>query len=181
MFYGIQTDTHGLARSATSVDEEVYMKLLPLLDRNKLIQVERAGVSREYFRSMNDALKAARVYEKSVTAYLGEMHRPDLPAELADVFIRLISAQAVLCIGCHKDVLYLSLRTKPLGGDAGALIQGIVESLGRAGGHGSMAGGQVPVLGKDENELVAQLERRFLDLNGDVGDGEPLLHIEGYY
>jgi len=177
MFYGIQTDTHGLARSATSIDEEVYMKLLPLLDRGKLIQVERAGVSREYFRSMNEALKAARVYEKSVTAYLGEMHRPDLTAELADVFIRLKSAQAVLCIGYHRDILYLSLRMKPLIGDAGTLIQGIVESLGKAGGHGSMAGGQVPVLGRDVKELVAQIERRFLDLNGDIGDGEPLLYL----
>lgn len=177
MFYGIQTDTHGLARSATSIDEEVYMKLLPLLDREKLIQVERAGVSREYFRSMNEALKAARVYEKSLTAYLGEIHRPDLPAELADVFIRLKSAQAVLCIGCHRDTLYLSLRMKPLVGDAGTLIQGIVESLGKAGGHGSMAGGQVPVLGRDEMELVAQLERRFLDLNGDFGEGESLLNL----
>jgi nanoRNase/pAp phosphatase (c-di-AMP/oligoRNAs hydrolase) len=177
MFYGIQTDTHGLARSATSIDEEVYIKLLPLLDRDKLIQVERAGVSREYFRSMNEALKAARVYDKSVTAYLGEIHRPDLPAELADVFIRLKSAQAVLCIGCHKDILYLSLRTKPMEGDAGALIQGIVESLGKAGGHGTMAGGQVPVIGKDVVALVAQLERRFLDLNCDVGEGDPLLNI----
>lgn len=177
MFYGIQTDTHGLARSATSIDEEVYIKLLPLLDRDKLIQVERAGVSREYFRSMNEALKAARVFDKSVTAYLGEIHRPDLPAELADVFIRLKSAQAVLCIGCHKDILYLSLRTKPMEGDAGALIQGIVESLGKAGGHGTMAGGQVPVIGKDVEALVAQLERRFLDLNSDVGEGDPLLNI----
>lgn len=177
MFYGIQTDTHGLARSATSIDEEVYMNLLPLLDRDKLIQVERAGVSREYFRSMNEALKAARVYDKSVVAYLGEIHRPDLPAELADVFIRLKSAQAVLCIGCHRNILYLSLRTKPLGGDAGELIQSIVESLGKAGGHGTMAGGQVPVMGMDVQDLVVQLERRFLEVNGDEGEGEPLLNF----
>jgi nanoRNase/pAp phosphatase (c-di-AMP/oligoRNAs hydrolase) len=177
MFYGLQTDTHGLARGATPIDEDVYMKLLPLLDRDKLIKVEGAGVSKEYFHIMSQALKAARVYDRSVTAYLGEMHRPDLAAELADVFIRLKSAQAVLCIGCHKETLYLSLRTKPSGQDAGALIQVVVESLGKAGGHGNMAGGQVPLLGKDVNKLVAQLERRFLDVNGDKGEGDQLLSI----
>jgi nanoRNase/pAp phosphatase (c-di-AMP/oligoRNAs hydrolase) len=44
MFYGLQTDTRGLARGASPVDEKVYMRLLRLLDRKKLIQVEQAGL-----------------------------------------------------------------------------------------------------------------------------------------
>ena len=94
-----------------------------------------------------------------------------------DVFIRLKSAQAVLCIGCHEQTLYLSLRTKPSGQDAGALIQEVMYSLGKAGGHGNMAGGQVPLHGKNVKKLVTQIEGRFLDVIGEEGEGDWLLGV----
>ena len=51
MFYGLQTDTRGLARGASPIDEVVYVNLLNLIDRQQLIDVELAGLSRDYFRA----------------------------------------------------------------------------------------------------------------------------------
>ena len=43
---------------------------------------------------------------------------------------------------------------------AGALAQAIVSQDGAAGGHTTMAGGQVPLKGRDPDELAAVLSQR---------------------
>lgn len=174
MFYGIKTDTRGLSRGASAVDEAVYVKLLARLDHMKLIQIEQAGLPQEYFRAFNQGLQAAQVYSRSVVADLGPMHRPDLAAEMADLLIRLEGARAVLCLGTHDETLHLSIRTEPVGEDAGLLVQQVIVAPGKAGGHGTMAGGQVPLDGKDATLLAEEIVRRFLAVMGDAGEGASL-------
>lgn len=175
LFYGLQTDTRGLARSASPEDEDIYLKLLSLVDRPKLIRVEQAGLSRDYFRAFTQGLRAAQVYSRSVISNLGEMHRPDLAAEMADVLIRLESARAALCLGTFDGVLQLSFRTEPSGQDAGLMAQKVIGELGTAGGHGTMAGGQITLKGKQQEQVVAEIQRRFLELMGETGQGTPLI------
>jgi nanoRNase/pAp phosphatase (c-di-AMP/oligoRNAs hydrolase) len=175
MFYGLQTDTRGLARGVSRADEEIYLRLLGLIDRAKLVQVEQAGLSRDYFRAFSQGLSAARVFGHSVISYLDNMHRPDFAAEMADVLIRLENARAVLCLGKYKDQIVISLRTEPSGQDAGLLVQQVVEALGTAGGHGTMAGGQVPLANRDAGQVVEELQRRFLGIMRELGEGKPLL------
>lgn len=176
MFYGLQTDTRGLARGASAVDEKVYMRLLRLLDRKKLIQVEQAGLSREYFRAFNQGLQATRVFGSAVYAYLGEMHRPDFPAEMADILIRLESARVALCMGYHGETMYLSIRTEPLSDqDAGVFAQRLVLGLGKAGGHGTMAGGQINLNEREIPNLVVEMEKRYLEITGGSSPGEALI------
>ena len=175
MFYGLQTDTRGLAISASPIDEVVYVNLLSLIDRQKLIEVELAGLSRDYFRAFQLGLQAAQVYQHSIFSFLGISSQPDLPAEMADLLIRLESIHAALCIGLHRNVLQLSLRTDPQAGDAGRLLQKIVAGIGKAGGHGMVAGGQVPLLGRKPDELVHLLQQRFLDIMQDEGPGQSLV------
>jgi nanoRNase/pAp phosphatase (c-di-AMP/oligoRNAs hydrolase) len=175
MFYGLKTDTRSLSRGITPEDELTYMRLLARTDREELAQVEQAGLERDYFVAFNRGLKAARLYGQAVVARLGPMHQPDMAAELADLLIRLEQAQAVLCLGQFQDIVHFSLRTKPLTEVAGQLIQRIVVPPGKAGGHRSMAGGQVPLAGRDADELTTEIEARFLAAVGGAGSGELLL------
>lgn len=176
MFYGLQTDTRGLARGTSPVDEKVYMRLLRMLDRKKLVQVEQAGLSREYFRAFNQGLEATRVFGNAVYAYLGEMHRPDFPAEMADILIRLESARIAMCMGYHGETMYLSLRTEPLSEqDVGLFAQRLVLGLGKAGGHGTMAGGQIKLSELEIPELVVEMEKRYLEITGEASPGEALI------
>lgn len=175
MFYGLHTDTLGLARGASAADEIVYFNLLGLLDRKKLVQVEQAGLSRLYFKAFSGGLQAARIYGKVVISNLGSMHRPDLTGEMADVLIRLNSARAALCFGTHRQVLYLSLRTKALRKDAGTIAQALVAGFGKAGGHGSLAGGQVPLSDHEVQSMIEIIERRMLTIMDEIGPGIPLL------
>ncbi|MDJ0754961.1 MAG: DHH family phosphoesterase [Ardenticatenaceae bacterium] len=174
MFYALKTDTRGLSRGASSADEVVYLKLLAQIDHSKLIQIEQAGLSRIYFRAFSRGLRAARVYTQSVVANLEMMHRPDLAAELADILIRFEEAEAVLCLGIYEQILHLSIRTRPMGQDAGLLVQQVIVPPGKAGGHGTMAGGQVPLAGQKTNQLVGEIVDRFLQVMGETGKSESL-------
>jgi nanoRNase/pAp phosphatase (c-di-AMP/oligoRNAs hydrolase) len=174
MFYGLKTDTRGLSRGTSPADIAVYVKLIEKIDHSKLVKIEQAGLPQAYFQAFSQGLRAAKVYEQSIVAYLGEMHRPDLAAEMADLLIRMDKARAVLCLGVHDQTLHLSIRTEPLGMDAGLLVQQVIVPPGKAGGHGTMAGGQVPLAGQEEKRLVKAIVDRFLTIMGESGAGEKL-------
>lgn len=179
IFYGIQTDTSGLSRGDYPVDQPIYFELLQLIDREKLRQIEQAKLPREYFLALNSGLMSAKLSGRVLTAYLGEMHRPDFMADMADLLIRLESMRAVLCLGHHGEKMYLSMRTESNILDAGSLIQGVIFPPGKGGGHGSTSGGQVPLRGWKPDELAHVLVERFISLLGenavtqDLLDGEP--------
>ncbi len=173
--YGIQADTRGLTRGAWPLDQLAYFKLLNRVDRALLAQVEHAALPREEFHAFNFGLQAAKVYGRAVIANLGSLHRPDFLAEMADMLIRLEQMRAALCLGQYAGILYLSLRTVPGECDAGALIQKTVLLDGKAGGHGSVAGGQIHLQGRDFNQLAAEVQQRFLEAMDEKTAGEPLL------
>jgi hypothetical protein len=104
--------------------------LLQLIDREKLRLIEQARLPREYFQALNDGLKSVKLFGRVLTAYLGEMHRPDFMADMADLLVRLENVSAVLCLGYHGEKMYLSMRTEAIAW-AGRLIQGYHSSWQR--------------------------------------------------
>jgi nanoRNase/pAp phosphatase (c-di-AMP/oligoRNAs hydrolase) len=175
MFYGIKTDTRSLSRGASPADEVTFLELLHTLDQQELSRVELAGLSREYFRSFSRGLQATRVFGQVIVARLGLITQPDFTAEMADILIRLQDTHAALCLGQHRDTLHISLRTEPTSQHAGKIIQQLITSPGKAGGHGTMAGGQIPLQGKNAEPLLAGIEHRFLTVMGETNEGEALI------
>ncbi|MCB0195647.1 MAG: DHH family phosphoesterase [Anaerolineae bacterium] len=176
MFYGLKTDTRSLSRGASPADEVTFLELLHNLDQQELTRVELAGLSRAYFQSFSRGLNATRVFGRVTITRLGLITQPDFTAEMADILIRLQGAHAALCLGQHGDTLHISLRTEPTSQQhAGKIIQQLIVSPGKAGGHGTMAGGQIPLQGKDREPLLADIEHRFLTVMGETGKGEELI------
>jgi nanoRNase/pAp phosphatase (c-di-AMP/oligoRNAs hydrolase) len=175
MFYGLKTDTRSLSRGDSPADEVAFVNLLHHLDQQELSRVELASLSREYFRAFSRGLHATRLHGRSIISRLGVMEQPDFAAEMADILIRLEGAQAALCMGQHRDTLQISLRTEPMGQDAGQIIQQVVVPPGKAGGHGRMAGGQVPIEGQEVESLLTEIEHRFLSIMGETGEGVDLI------
>ena len=177
LFYGIKTDTMGLARGATKADVAAYFDLQPHIDVEALGEIERAQVPAEYFRTLADTLHTVKVFGYLVVGYVGPMTRPDLAAEMADLLLRLDGTQWVICLGVYEAMLVLAVRTRIRPGKAGQLAQAMVANRGTAGGHGSMAGGQIALDGEDAEQLTRQLVQRaleYLQLAPDV-QGKPLL------
>jgi nanoRNase/pAp phosphatase (c-di-AMP/oligoRNAs hydrolase) len=97
-----------------------------------------------------------------VISYVGPMNYPDLASEMADLLLRLEEARWVVCLGLFKDDLILSVRTRKRYYSAEALVQSIIGSMGTAGGHGTMAGGQIRLAGQEPQFLVEQLTAQIL-------------------
>lgn len=171
LFYGIKTDTMGLSRGTGPADAAAYFYLQPRIDEDALIEIERAQLPVGYFKSFDTALRAARIYNQVIVAYIGSMTYPDLAAEMADILLRLEGIQWVICMGMYKEKLILSVRTRNHEGGAGRLAQAIVGKRGVAGGHGVMAGGYVPLQNKTPGRLAAHLSRKalhYLDIPPDT-------------
>ncbi|HEX6383040.1 MAG TPA: bifunctional oligoribonuclease/PAP phosphatase NrnA [Anaerolineae bacterium] len=177
LFYGIKTDTMGLGRGAGPSDAAAYFYLQPRIDTQALFDIERAQVPATYFQSFAATLQAARIYKNVVTAYIGPVSYPDLAAEMADMLLRLEGGQWIICMGLYKDQITLAVRSRSRRGGAGQLAQAMINGYGTAGGHGLMAGGQVPLNGADPVQIVAQMSRNALQHLNIAPDepGRPLI------
>jgi nanoRNase/pAp phosphatase (c-di-AMP/oligoRNAs hydrolase) len=175
MYYGLKTDTRSLTRGESVADDVAFMNLTRYLDQRELSKVEVAALTLEYFRAFSHGLHAARLFGQAIVAWLGSIEQPDFAAEMADILIRLQGARAALCMGRFRDTLHISLRTGGRDQDAGMIIQQVVTSPGSAGGHGTMAGGQFPLLGIDIDALLVELQHRFLAVLGETSEGMALI------
>jgi nanoRNase/pAp phosphatase (c-di-AMP/oligoRNAs hydrolase) len=162
LFYGIKSDTNGLARAGGESDVEAYLYLLPLADAKILAQIEQAQVPLAYFRAFEEALEHTYIYSDVVICNLGPMDWPDLAAEMADFLLRWEGARWIICMGLFDNTIVISVRTNDLDTDAGLLVQEVVSGLGTGGGHGLMAGGRVPLDDKSRTGMARTLRRRFL-------------------
>ena len=150
LFYGIKTDTDGLLRDYSRIDERYYKKLFLKVDYRKLHIIEFPELPREYFFDFADAINSARVYKDILIADLGKAFVPDMTGEMADYFLRMEGISLVLVFGEFNNSLYFSLRTKKRGKRLGRVSYELTEGIGSGGGHNKSGGGVIanPLLNK---------------------------------
>jgi nanoRNase/pAp phosphatase (c-di-AMP/oligoRNAs hydrolase) len=159
LVYGIVVDTMDLGRGATPIEYGAYMDLLPRCDLTTLSRIRRPDLPREHFCSLHQALEHARVYgNRLITVALAGMPLPDLPAEIADLLMRIHGVECSFCTGQYENDLRISLRTLRGKADATALLLKVMNDLGSAGGHGHMAGGHIEI----EHDVDARVMGRSL-------------------
>ncbi len=90
--------------------------------------------------------------------------------------LRLEGAEWVVCYGAYKEELILSIRTTR-DSQADQVVQQIVGELGTAGGHGALAGGQIPFIDQDPDDLAHDLQEHILSTLGlpEEMEGRPLV------
>lgn len=165
LFYAIKSETQDLGREANLPDREAYLRLFPLANKKLLFEITYPKLPVEYFLAIGHALANSRIYDKALVADLKEIVFPELVAEMADFLLRLENIETVLSMGHYSTEMTLSLRTVRHDLNAGEIIKSVISGLGKAGGHGMMAGGKIDAVGnsrKELNELVTVLETRFL-------------------
>jgi nanoRNase/pAp phosphatase (c-di-AMP/oligoRNAs hydrolase) len=178
LFYAIRSETQDLGREASEPDRMAYFYLLARADMGAVAQIQRARVPRDYFRAFRDAVDKAEVAGNIVITDLGNVGSADMVAEIADFLLRLQGAEWSIAIGRNENMLTVSVRTTDPYAHAGRIIREAVRGLGTAGGHGTMAGGQIPVNDKNQDELTAQVRNallRVIGVSDDAAAAEPLL------
>ncbi|MBD3236747.1 MAG: hypothetical protein GF330_08595 [Candidatus Eisenbacteria bacterium] len=177
LFYAIRSETQNLGREATSGDRGAFQALFPRVDNRLIARIEQAPIARDYLALLNSAFEATRLYGSLSVTRLGRMPYPDVAAELADLLLRIDEVRWAFVSGIYRDRLYLSIRTSQRRRNAGRLLQRVVGDAGRAGGHGMMAGGSVPLDGPgDAPRVQRRIARRLREELGVGGQrGRPLL------
>ena len=166
LFYGIKSNTLGLGRNTDPADAAAYHYLQPRINVEALAKIENARVPAHYFKSYDLALRSARIYNGVVISRIGILNYPDLVAEMADLLLRLEESQWVICVGVYEDSLILSVRTRGRENRAEHLVQAIIGNDGMAGGHRTIAGGQIPLAGRKPEPFVSQLISKILQYLG---------------
>ncbi len=157
--YGIKTDTADLSRNVTDLDLKAWDFLFPFVDRKRLVAITNPRLPAAYFQTLKDALGKVRLYDGLTLCSLGRTTSAEMVAEVADMLLRMEGVRAVFCGGLVGNNYHVSVRTE-IGGDAWKLIrEGMNDQGGSCGGHGSVAGGVIPLESGDARTL-RRLERR---------------------
>ncbi len=144
LFYGIKTDTEGLARDSGELDREMFFFLYPKIDPELLNRIENPDLSIEYYRDIGDAVLSCRVCDHVLIADLDDSSTPDMPAEMADFLLRMNGVEVAFVYGLYQGIVHFSLRTSLPALRLGRLALVLVNEIGTAGGHNRAAGGQIP-------------------------------------
>lgn len=182
LYFGIRTETLDLSRDTTEADVAVYRALEGIVDRRALSRIESERVPREYFSDLERAIDRAVLRGNVVSSELGRVRVPDMVPEMADFLLRADCTRWSCVTGEYKDTLYVSIRTVDESADAGRAMLAALPGDGSGGGHPSMAGGQIPLVGLDRDARRAASTAfvgRFLELvDATAISPEPLIRPE---
>jgi len=164
--YAISAETQDLVRQASEADTQAYLRLYPLADKAMLGRILHPRLMHSYFAVLARAVLSAFTYGNVIGCHLGEIAHPDSVSLVADLLLRHERMGWCVVTGLWQGDLYVSLRAMPDRAHAGAVLGRVLRKLGRAGGHGTMAGGKVPLKGSGteererlEKEIVLRLVR----------------------
>jgi len=161
LYYAIRSDTLALAREATAADRHVYVRAFSEADLDALSSIENATLPESYFRSLYSALADTELADGHCVSSFGLVDNPDMVPELADFLLRLREVSWVITMGLYKRQAVVSVRTRVPGAHADRTIKNIIGPDGTAGGHGSMAGGQITLEKvEEENTVLEKLRER---------------------
>jgi nanoRNase/pAp phosphatase (c-di-AMP/oligoRNAs hydrolase) len=169
LYYGIKSDTQDLGRDASEADHHATLHLYPKIHPKFLSQIENPELSRNYITLFDQALHDAVICGDAVLCDLGFVVKPEMVSLMADFLLRLSGIRWSFVTASFDNRVIFSLRTKRNKQNAGLLARRIVRGLGTAGGHGMIAGGQVPEKGPEgwrHEKISDTLKNRFLRIVG---------------
>ncbi|HUO84722.1 MAG TPA: DHH family phosphoesterase [Thermoanaerobaculia bacterium] len=169
LLYGIRSETQDLGREVSQDDLAAYEYLFPLVEPAKMAAIARPALERRYYQQLAVALDALLVGDQAVICPLGEVTDPDFVPEMADLAVRMDGILWALAFGSYKNRLYLSIRANDPHATAGDVMQEILQELGRGGGHGMRAGGNIDLteIKLTRGEIESEVKHRFLSAIGD--------------
>ena len=180
LLYGIESETTGYPREASSLDDGALIWLFPRADKDLLARIRNPKLPQSHFATFQHALANAFIYDKLVVSWCGTVSQPDIIAEIADFFIRFDQVDWSLAAGVFDDKLRLSLSAGSLGARAGETLHNVVNGLGSAGGHDKRAGGAISATDlrpETIESLLRTVRSRLLDeLHIDDQQGRRLLN-----
>lgn len=165
LLYGIESESAGYPREASSLDDGALVWLFPRADKDLLARIRNPKLPQSHFATFQHALANAFLYRDVVVSWCGHVSQPDIIAEIADFFIRFDQVNWALTVGIFDGLMKFSLRVSQLGGHSGEVLRDVLDGMGTAGGHDKRAGGAIPLKDRSPeaiDELLRTVRRRLL-------------------
>ena len=118
LLYGIESETMGYPREASTLDDGALVWLFPRANKDLLARIRNPKLPQSHFATFQSSLINAFLYRDLIVSWCGEVSQPDIIAEIADFFIRFDQVNWALAIGLFNGGIKLSL-CRGLGGRAG--------------------------------------------------------------
>jgi nanoRNase/pAp phosphatase (c-di-AMP/oligoRNAs hydrolase) len=152
MCYAISAETQDLVRPGAEADTRAYAQLYPLADKRMLGRILHPRRTHSYFATLARAMLCAFTYGNIIGCHLGDIPHPDSVGLIADLLLRHERMGWSIVTGAWQGSLYVSLRARSDRAHAGIILARILRKIGRAGGHGTMAAGRVPLKSPEPGE-----------------------------
>jgi nanoRNase/pAp phosphatase (c-di-AMP/oligoRNAs hydrolase) len=164
LFHAIYSETQSLGREGSQADKNAYLSLLPQISFSQLSKIQFPAISKDFVCHLSDVLVNTFYYKNLTGVILDQLPYPDFVAGMADFLLRIRNITWSICIGCHKNVIHVSLRTSNIDANASKVIKRIIPRYGTAGGHDMIAGAQVKIdlrkkknIGSIKKEIVRKM------------------------
>jgi nanoRNase/pAp phosphatase (c-di-AMP/oligoRNAs hydrolase) len=145
LLYGIKSDTLMLNRETGPADLRAFVSLYPLTNYNILRRIERPELPLSFAGFLARVLPRLRKQSGLLTLHVGTVQRDDIIPQLADFCMQFESTEWVAVSGKWHDALVISVRNPGYVRSAGDMVRKLFGTIGRAGGHRSMAKAIVPL------------------------------------
>ena len=173
--FGIRTDTLGFSRGVSPADLRALSWLNAWVDHELLRQIEAPPRSREALAAFAEALASMTLEGGVLLAPLLHLPNRDALAQVADFLLATEGVDTVVVYGPRQGRVILSARTRNPDLHLGRTLAGRFPE-GQAGGHRSLAGGQIQFAGlvDGENPAIEHVIERMTDALRDLlgGDGD---------
>ncbi|MBO5372946.1 MAG: DHH family phosphoesterase, partial [Lachnospiraceae bacterium] len=162
--YAIRSDTDKLSRGVNKSDIEMLYRMHDISDGELIQKLENAEIYFDDLAAYSKAIESIRVYDKVSFASVGENCPEALIASVSDFMLAVVEVEFSVVYAIQKNGIKLSVRSEG-GYDAGRIISKALKGFGNGGGHAAMAGGFVPLAGKEERlkEILDTIQERVLE------------------
>lgn len=163
LLYGIKIDTANLTRKVSQTDLDMFYKLYPIADNEKLHNIEHNVLEIEDLYAYSSAINSIKITDIFSFAEAPANCPEALIATISDFMLALSDIHLSVVLSNKTDGIRLSVRSDDSALDSGVICTMALNGIGNGGGHASMAGGFVPLNpDTDPNEMIASIEKRFI-------------------
>jgi len=165
IIYAIITETQDLGRETSQADLKAYLELFPKADLPLLSLIKHPKRPGSYFEDLKSALNNLYTEGNITFCHIGKVFKADIVPEISDLILEREEIEWAMCTGHTEDRIAISVRTNHEAAKLGFILKKIVGKKGKAGGHGMLAGGFIPLEEYDDknyNSIVHDLSLDFL-------------------
>ncbi|GGL48996.1 DHH family phosphoesterase [Halocalculus aciditolerans] len=164
LLFAIRRETLGFLRGVTRAEYDAAGRLHEHADIDLLNKLSTPSVTGATIDAIATAIENRKIRGASLITHVGRTTDRDALPQAADYLATLEGVETAIVYGIVDDAIHLSARSTDSRIHIGDAIREAFETVGSAGGHREMAGGEIPLgifadYTTDDTQLLAIVEQ----------------------